>query len=120
MPDPSTPLGRFDEAFNATFWEAHPYMWPVVGWASDIPMYTLDQARTFFASYYAPNNLVGVLAGDFDVAQVKPLRARYFGRIPRGTVEPAPVVTLEPEHFPSFDGARYRDLIRAYLEEKGA
>jgi len=93
----STPLGRFDEAFNATFWEAHPYMWPVVGWASDIPMYTLDQAREYFASYYAPNNLVGVLAGDFRVADVKPLLARYFGRIPRGTVDPAPVVTLEPE-----------------------
>src|SRR4029434_1169869 len=29
----NTPLGKFDEAFNATFWEAHPYGWPVVGWA---------------------------------------------------------------------------------------
>ena len=33
----STPLGKYDEAFNALFWEAHPYSWPVVGWASDIP-----------------------------------------------------------------------------------
>jgi len=93
----STPLGRFDEAFNAMFWEAHPYMWPVVGWASDIPMYTLAQAKEFFASYYAPNNLVGVLAGDFQVADVKPLLARYFGRLPRGAVDPPPVVTMEPE-----------------------
>jgi len=93
----STPLGRFDEAFNATFWEAHPYMWPVVGWASDIPMYTLAQAREYFATYYAPNNLVGVLAGDFRVAEVKPLLQRYFGRIPRGKSDPPPVVTLEPK-----------------------
>jgi predicted Zn-dependent peptidase len=93
----STPLGKFDEAFNATFWEAHPYMWPVVGWASDIPMYTLAQAREYFATYYAPNNIVGVLAGDFETAEVKLLLQRYFGRIPRGEVDPPPVVTLEPE-----------------------
>lgn len=93
----STPLGKFDEAFNATFWEAHPYMWPVVGWASDIPMYTLAQARAYFATYYAPNNIVGVLAGDFEVAEVTPLLERYFGRIPRGEVDPPPVVTLEPK-----------------------
>jgi predicted Zn-dependent peptidase len=93
----STPLGKYDEEFNALFWEASPYKWPVVGWASDIPMYTLAQAKQYFATYYAPNNLTGVLAGDFKAAAVKPLLERYFGRIPRGTTEPPPVVTLEPK-----------------------
>jgi predicted Zn-dependent peptidase len=93
----STPLGKYDEAFNALFWEASPYKWPVVGWASDIPMYTLAQAKQYFATYYAPNNLTGVLSGDFKAAEVKPLLERYFGRIPRGTVAPPPVVTLEPK-----------------------
>jgi predicted Zn-dependent peptidase len=92
----STPLGKFDEAFNALFWEASPYQWPVVGWASDIPAYTLAQAKQYFATYYAPNNITGVLAGDFEPAEVMPTIERYFGRIPRGAVEPAPVVTLEP------------------------
>jgi predicted Zn-dependent peptidase len=92
----STPLGKFDEDFNATFWEAHPYGWPVVGWASDIPMYTLAQAKDYFATYYAPNNLTGVLVGDFRSAEVKPLLERYFGRIPRGAKEPPEIVTLEP------------------------
>jgi len=93
----STPLGKYDEEFNALFWEASPYKWPVVGWASDIPMYTLAQAKQYFATYYAPNNLTGVLAGDFRAAEVMPLLERYFGRIPRGTVEPPPMVTLEPK-----------------------
>jgi predicted Zn-dependent peptidase len=93
----STPLGKFDEDFNALFWEAHPYQWPVVGWASDIPMYTLAQAKDYFATYYAPNNLTGALVGDFKIADVRPLLERYFGRVPRGTVEPPPVVTLEPK-----------------------
>jgi predicted Zn-dependent peptidase len=92
----STPLGKFDEAFNATFWEAHPYGWPVVGWPSDIPSYTLAQAKDYFATYYAPNNLTGVLVGDFRTAEVKPLLERYFGRIPAGRTAPPPVVTMEP------------------------
>jgi predicted Zn-dependent peptidase len=93
----STPLGKFDESFNALFWEAHPYQWPVVGWASDIPTYTLAQAKDYFATYYAPNNLTGVLVGDFKPADVKPLLERYFGRIPRGKTAPPEVVTLEPK-----------------------
>ncbi|MGE5126423.1 MAG: M16 family metallopeptidase, partial [Betaproteobacteria bacterium] len=94
----STPLGKYDEAFNATFWEASPYRWPVVGWPSDIPMYTLAQAKDYFATYYAPNNITGVLAGDFVTAEARPLLERYFGRIPRGKTDPPPVVTLEPKH----------------------
>jgi predicted Zn-dependent peptidase len=93
----STPLGKYDEAFNAVFWEAHPYLWPVVGWPSDIPMYTLAQAKDYFATYYAPNNVTGALVGDFKIAEVKPVLERYFGRIPRGKIEPPPVVTLEPK-----------------------
>jgi glyoxylase-like metal-dependent hydrolase (beta-lactamase superfamily II) len=31
-----------------------------------------------------------------------------------------PVRVVHGGHFPSFDGTRYRELIRAYLEEKGA
>jgi predicted Zn-dependent peptidase len=92
----STPLGKYDEAFNALFWEAHPYQWPVVGWASDIPSYTLQQAKEYFATYYAPNNITGSLVGDFKTAEVKPLLERYFGRIPRGKTAPPDVVTLEP------------------------
>ena len=84
------PLASVREAFNAVFWDASPYLWPVVGWPSDIPTYSLAQANAYFATYYAPNNLTGVLVGDFKTAEVLPLLERYFGRIPRGTVEPPP------------------------------
>jgi predicted Zn-dependent peptidase len=92
----STPLGKYDEAFNALFWEAHSYRTPVVGWPSDIPTYTKAQADDYFATYYAPNNLTGALVGDFQAAEAKALLKRYFGRIPRGKVKPPEVVTLEP------------------------
>jgi predicted Zn-dependent peptidase len=93
----STPLGKYDEAFNALFWEAHPYKWPVVGWPSDIPSISKAEADDYFATYYAPNNLTAVIAGDFKLDELRPLLERYFGRIPRGTKDPPPVVTLEPK-----------------------
>jgi len=92
----ATPLGKYDEAFNALFWEAAPYKWPVVGWATDLLAITKEQADAYFSIYYAPNNVTGVLVGDFRTAEVRPLIERYFGRIPRGRVKPPEVVTLEP------------------------
>ena len=88
----STPTGKFDEQFNAMFWESHPYSWPVVGWPSDLRVISKQQADDYFDTYYAPNNLTVALVGNFDADQVKELAERYFGRIPRGET-PAPEVT---------------------------
>lgn len=92
----STPLGKFEETFESMVWEAHPYGWPTVGWASDIPAISKIQADEFYALYYAPQNISLVLVGDFDVTQAKALAETYFGRIPRGKSEPPDVLTLEP------------------------
>jgi len=92
----STPTGPFDEEFDALFWEAHPYHWPVVGWPSDLRVISKEQADAFFKLYYAPNNVTAVVVGNFDPAQVEALARRYFGRLQASP--PAPdVVTLEPQ-----------------------
>ncbi len=93
----STPTGKYDEQFDAMFWQSHPYSWPVVGWPSDLESYTQAQADEYFATYYAPNNLTAVLVGPLSAADAKPLAERYFGRIPRGAKEPPDVVTMEME-----------------------
>jgi predicted Zn-dependent peptidase len=92
----ATPLGKYDEAFTALFWEAHPYKWPVIGWPSDVASISKADADAYFASHYSPENLTAVLAGDFVTAEVWPLLTRYFGRIPRGGVKASEVVTEEP------------------------
>jgi predicted Zn-dependent peptidase len=90
----STPTGEFDEIFEAMFWESHPYNWPVVGWPSDLRSYSLAQAREYFGTYYAPNNVTAALVGNFDTSEVRALAERYFGRLSaRG--EAPDVVTLE-------------------------
>jgi len=91
----STPTGKFDEQFDAMFWQSHPYAWPVVGWPSDLRVISKEQADRYYDTYYAPNNLTGAIVGNFDPARVKQLAERYFGRLERGAVEPPDVVTLE-------------------------
>jgi predicted Zn-dependent peptidase len=91
----STPLGKFEETFEAMIWESHPYGWPTVGWPSDIPAITKAQADEFYGLYYAPQNIALVLVGDFQADAATKLAEKYFGRIPRGKAEPPEVVTLE-------------------------
>src|SRR5262249_46720388 len=40
--------------------------------------------KEFFKTYYTPNNLSLVIAGDFDPAEAKKLVEKYFGTIPAG------------------------------------
>jgi predicted Zn-dependent peptidase len=93
----STPLGKFQEALNAMFWQSTPYGWPIVGWPSDIPAITKAQADEFYATFYSPQNITLVLVGDFKSADVEQLARKYFERIPRGKTDPPDVVTLEVE-----------------------
>lgn len=92
----STPTGVYDEQLESLFWTASPYKWPVIGWPSDLESFTMEQAEDYFRTYYAPNNLTGVIVGDFDADAVKPMLERYFGHLQRGP-EPPKVVTLEVE-----------------------
>ncbi len=93
----STPTGEFREQFSAMFWQSSPYAWPVIGWPSDLNSYTREEAQRYFNIYYRPNNLVGVVVGDFQAGAIKPIIREYFGRLSRGEINPPPVVTLEVE-----------------------
>ncbi len=91
----STPLGKFEEEFNAMFWESSPYHWPVIGWPSDIPAISKKQADEFYALYYQPQNITAILVGDFDPEKCLALAEKYFGRIPPGHQPTPDIVTIE-------------------------
>ncbi|WP_448502983.1 M16 family metallopeptidase [Sphingomonas sp.] len=79
------------------FPEGHPYRHSPIGSMADLQAASLEDAKTWFRSYYGPNNAIVALAGDIDVATAKRLMERYFGKIPAGpeTKWPeAPVPTL--------------------------
>ncbi|HVN75184.1 MAG TPA: pitrilysin family protein [Thermoanaerobaculaceae bacterium] len=91
----STPTGKFQEAFDAMFWESSPYSHPVAGWPADVESITRAQAESYFGTYYAPNNITAALVGDFDPDATLNLARVYFGRLPRGKTAPPEMITTE-------------------------
>jgi zinc protease len=85
------PYGRATERLHELLYPPdHPYHWPVIGYLPDIAAATLEEVRSFFATYYRPSNAVLSLVGDFDPAEATDLVERYFGELPAGR-PPTPV-----------------------------
>jgi zinc protease len=89
------PNGRAFEALLALTFEAHPYRWPVIGWRSDVERATVEVAREFFHTYYAPNNITIAVVGDFDTDETLERIRRTFGALGPEQIPRNP--TTEPE-----------------------
>jgi zinc protease len=81
------PYGRLNEILFAQAFSVHPYKHPVIGSMTDLEAATIEDVRDFYRTYYVPSNCTIVIAGDFDIAQVKELVDRYLARVP-GTGKP--------------------------------
>ena len=81
----NTPYGRWYKIVLENLYPAgHPYSWPTIGSHEDLTAASLEDVTDFFKTYYTPNNLSLVIAGDFDPAEAKRLVEKYFGSIPPG------------------------------------
>jgi zinc protease len=77
------PYGDWEERLQAlVFPESHPYHHPTLGSMEDLGAASLDDVRTFFATWYVPNNTVLTIAGDFEPAAAQAMVERHFGSIP--------------------------------------
>jgi zinc protease len=83
------PYGDWDERIQAMMYPPeHPYHHSVIGSMEDLDAASLEDVEQFFRTYYAPNNAVLSLVGDFDPPRALELVQRYFGEIPRGPEVP--------------------------------
>ena len=90
------PHGAFDwieiwERANTNWHNAHDFY----GALAELEAATLEDVRSFFKTYYAPNNAVLVVAGDTTAAEVKRLAEKHFASIPRQP-QPPPADLSEP------------------------
>jgi zinc protease len=100
--------GAMYEELGSLAYKAHPYGWPVIGWMSDLEQITRDDAVKYYKTYYAPNNAILIVVGDFDTKKALELVHQYYGGIPSQT-PPEPVRTKEPEQL----GERRAELHKA-------
>ena len=92
------PYGTWDERIQAAlFPEGHTYHHPTIGSMEDLNAATLADVSDFFATYYAPNNAVLTVAGDFEPAAALAMIERHFGPIPANPdLPPPPDMTIPP------------------------
>jgi zinc protease len=91
-----SPRAMLYEQLSAMTFIAAPQRRPIVGWMSDLDAMTPADARDFFKRWYVPANAAVVVAGDVEVAQVRKLAEKYYGRIKARPV-PDRKPRLEPE-----------------------
>lgn len=93
------PYGRWQQLVAEQLYPAgHPYGWPVIGSHEDLEAATIDDVRTFFQTYYTPNNLSLVIAGDFDPDGAMRLVETYYGGIAPGPPLSRPVQWIPKLH----------------------
>jgi zinc protease len=64
---------------------------------ADLDAATLGDVQHFFRTYYAPNNAVLLMVGDFEPAKAVELARRYFEDIPKAAAPPRADVTEKPQ-----------------------
>ncbi len=90
---------------NENWFNAHNFY----GDLADLDAATLDDAAAFFQKYYAPNNAVLVVVGDFEPARTRGWILKYFGGIPRVELPPGPDLT-EPRQMAEKRASRVDSL----------
>lgn len=74
---------------NTNWYNAHNFY----GDLEDLDAATLEDVQSFFKTYYAPNNAVLVIVGDFRPEQAREFVQQYFAGIPSSTLPPQPDIS---------------------------
>ncbi len=110
----NTPYGRaFKMMYEGVFPPGHPYSWLTIGSQEDLTAATFEDVKDFFRTYYTPNNLSLMIAGDFDPAEAKTLVEKYLGPIP-----PGPALDRPGRFVPALSGEKIVEVADRVPQER--
>ncbi len=92
----NAPYGKSGEIQQALMYDNFAYKHDTIGSMADLNAASVADVQAFFKMYYAPNNAVLTLVGDFKSADALATIKKYFENIPR-QADPPPVDMTEPE-----------------------
>lgn len=97
----NSPQALTYERFLAAAHLNAPYHHPVIGWMNDLKHMNVNDAKTWYQRYYAPNNATLVVVGDVKAAKVYALAKQYFGPIAKH-----PLPLRKPQQEPPVLGSK--------------
>jgi predicted Zn-dependent peptidase len=90
------PYGQSGEVQQGLIYDNFAYKHTVIGSMDDLNAASVEDVAAFFKTYYAPNNAVLAVVGDFKTADAIKKIKQYFESIP-SQPPPPPVDMTEPE-----------------------
>jgi zinc protease len=105
------PYGRAELDIDSMSYDNFAYKHSVIGSMTDLDAASIQDVKDFFRIYYAPNNAVVTLVGDFDPDDALARIKKFFGSIPS---QPAPpkVDLAEETHYGERSETIYDPLAR--------
>ncbi|MEY8839124.1 M16 family metallopeptidase, partial [Cribrihabitans sp. XS_ASV171] len=92
----NSPRALFGEQMNAVQFLNHRYGTPIIGWRHEMETLDMQDALSFYRTYYAPNNAILVVTGDVEPEEVRALAEEHYGVIPANPDLPERFRTQEP------------------------
>ncbi len=92
------PRALLGEAARAVAYQTSPYRQPVIGWAADLEQMQIDDLKSWYERWYAPDNATLVVVGDVDPVQIKALADKHFGPIKPERIAPPRLRPEVPQH----------------------
>lgn len=96
------PRAQFSEQLNSLLFINHPYGTPIIGWMDEIRRYEWPDVKSFYETWYAPNNAILIVSGDMTAERLRPAAQEIYGKLKpkelppraRPNVPPAPASPL--------------------------
>lgn len=102
------PYGDVWQLLSPLAYQTHPYQWNTIGKdPSHIEKATLEDVKSFFYTYYRPNNAILSISGNVDPDRMFRMAESWFGEIPMGII-PTRALPKEPKQLE----ARFLDITR--------
>jgi zinc protease len=93
----ANPYGLLEDAIERHSWSVHPYQRPTIGNLSELNSATLEDVRTFYKTYYRPDNAILIVSGAFAESELRGWVEKYFGPVLRPETPIVRNPTREPE-----------------------
>lgn len=92
------PYGKASLDLDSLSYDNFAYKHSTIGSMADLNAATIQDVADFFRTYYAPNNAVLTLVGDFDPDEALLKVKKYFASIPSQPAPPKVDLTEEPHY----------------------
>lgn len=81
------PYGDASHLLREMAYQNHPYRWPTIGKEiSHIANATMEEVKSFFYRFYAPNNAILSVSGHISFEETVRLAEKWFGPIPKRNI----------------------------------